>query len=69
MIDSIFKNPIAFAIGFILLFSLAACQSIQTPEETTLAFWSAIASNDLNRAKKHCSTKSQYLLSSSPFQI
>lgn len=66
MIDSIFKNPIAFAIGFILLFSLAACQSIQTPEETTLAFWSAIASNDLNRAKKNCSTKSQHLLSSSP---
>ncbi len=68
MIDCNFKNPVAYTTGFLLLFSLAACQSIQTPEQTTLAFWSAIASNDLNRAKKHCSTKSQHLLSSSPDQ-
>ncbi|MFW5443681.1 MAG: hypothetical protein ACKE51_05165 [Methylococcaceae bacterium] len=66
MIDSIVKRSIVFAIGLFLLFSLAACQSVQSPEQTTQAFWSAVASNDLNRAKKHCSTASQNLLLSSP---
>lgn len=69
MTDSILiKNPIAYAIGFLFLFSIAACQFVKTPAETTLAFWSAIAANDLELAKKYCSSQSLQLLSSSEHQ-
>ena len=63
MINSVFKSLIAFAIGLLLLFSITSCQSLKTPEETTLAFWAAMAENDLKLAKKYCSSQSHSLLS------
>jgi hypothetical protein len=59
------KNPIAFAIGFLFLFSLSACESKKTPTETTQAFWSAMAKNNVKVAKSYCSSQSQTSLSSS----
>ncbi len=53
MIDFLLKSPKAIAFGLFLL--LSACQQSKTPEQITLAFWSAMASNDLNAAKNYCS--------------
>jgi len=54
-------NPIFFIIGFIFIVALTACQARKTPIETTQHFWSAIAKNQLDTAKKYCSSKSQHL--------
>lgn len=64
------KKPIAFAIGFLFLFSLSACESKKTPTETTQAFWSAMAKNNVKVAKNYCSSQTQTPLSSSniPFK-
>ena len=59
------KKPIVFAIGFLFLFSLSACESKKTPTETTQAFWSAMAKNNLKVAKRYCSSQSKVLPSSS----
>ncbi len=56
--DFILKSPIALTIGLLLLFSITACESEITAEETTLLFWSAIAKNNLELAKKYCTTQS-----------
>ncbi|MCK4842805.1 MAG: hypothetical protein KAT04_13145 [Methylococcales bacterium] len=58
------KNPMHLVIGFLLLFSVTACQFQKTPVETTLAFWSAIAEHDIELAKDYCSASSLQQLSS-----
>lgn len=64
MIDSISKSPIVFTFGLFLLL-LSACQSVRTPSETAQAFWSAMAKDNLEQAKKYCTSQSQPLLISS----
>lgn len=59
------KKPMAFAVGFLFLFSLSACESKKTPTETTQAFWSAMAKNNVTVAKSYCSYQSQASLPSS----
>jgi hypothetical protein len=61
MIDSISKSPIVFSFGLFLLL-LSACQSAKTPSETAQAFWSAMAKDNLQQAKKYCASQSQPLL-------
>jgi len=65
MTKLVFKSPIALAIGLLFLLSITACQSTKTAEDITLAFWSAIAENNLELAKKYCSVQSSLLFSSS----
>jgi hypothetical protein len=63
--NTAFKSPIVFIVGLLFLLSVTACQSTKTAEDITLAFWSAIAENNLELAKKYCSAQSKPLLSSS----
>ena len=63
--NTVFKSPIIFTFGLLFLFFVTACQSTKTVEDITLAFWSAIAENDLELAEQYCSAKSKPLLSSS----
>jgi hypothetical protein len=64
-IDSISKSPRVFIFGLFLVFSISACQAVKTPSETTQAFWSAMAKDDLEQAKKFCTSQSKPLLVSS----
>ena len=63
--DTVFKSPIVFTFGLLFLLSVTACQSTKTAEDITLAFWSAIAENNLELAEQYCSAQSKPLLSSS----
>lgn len=65
MTKPFFKSPIVFTFGLLFLLFITACQSTKTAEDITLAFWSAIAENNLELAKKYCSVQSRLLLSSS----
>ena len=69
MTNNVFKSPIGLTFGLLFLLSVSACQSTKTVEEITLAFWSAIAENNLAIAKKYCSVQSRPLLSSSQHNI
>ena len=65
MTKPVFKSPVVITFGLLFLLSITACQSTKTAEDITLAFWSAIANNNLELAKKYCSAQSSPLLSSS----
>ncbi len=56
------KSP-ALAGLFFLTF-IVACQAPRSADETTLAFWQAMAENDLATAKQYASSDSQTLLDS-----
>jgi len=60
---SFLKSPV-FA-GLFLFIILSACQSPKSIDEVTLAFWQAIANNDLATAKTYSSKDSQSLFDSS----
>lgn len=67
-IDSVLKSPIVLTFGLFLLISItiSACQSEKTPLETAQIFWSAMVKNDLEQAKKYCTSQSRQFLVSSP---
>lgn len=59
MTRNYFIKPIVYAIGLSCLLSLSGCVSKKTPTETTQAFWSAMAKNNVESAKEYCSSQSQ----------
>ncbi len=59
------KSP-AFAGLLFALLLLAGCQSPKNPDEVTLAFWHAMAANDLETAKSFVSQDSQQLQAPDP---
>ncbi len=69
MTNTVFKSPVVLTFGLLFLLSITACQSTKTAEDITLAFWSAIAENNLELAKKYCSIQSRPSLSSSQHHI
>ena len=56
------KSPVFFAGLFFLLLLLSACQSPKSPDEVTIAFWSALIKEDIKAAKNFASTESQELI-------
>lgn len=56
------KSPAVIVGLFCLLFQLSACQTPQTPEEVTSAFWTALIQADIEDAKRHATENSRHLV-------
>lgn len=52
MIKSLFNYPKSPALAGLFFILLAGCQNPKTPDEVTLAFWQALAANDLTTAQQ-----------------
>ena len=61
------KQSPAFA-GLFLCLMLAGCITSQTPEQVTLAFWTALSEGDVEKAKRYVTKDSRDLVVSSPSQ-
>ena len=56
------KSLSGWAGLFSLLLMLGGCQAVSSPEQVTLAFWEAMAQDDLEAARKHATEETQYLV-------
>jgi hypothetical protein len=62
------KSPALFAGLFLLLLLLPGCQTAKTPDEVTVAFWSALIKDDIKTAKNYATTESQPLITTDETQ-
>jgi hypothetical protein len=56
------KSPVLLAGLFCMLLLLSACQTPQTPEEVTKAFWAALIKGDVDGATRLATQNSRHLV-------
>lgn len=59
------ESPVTAGLFLCLVLILASCVSAKTPEQVTLAFWTALAEGNMKKAKRYATQDSRDLVSSS----
>lgn len=58
------KSPV-YAGLFLFLLALTGCETAKSPDQVTLAFWTAVIDNDLEKAEGYATADSRSLVTSS----